>query len=314
MKEDEREVLAHMIQNIDEQEIFLEFIAKAETIKESWQIAKIFENKKKEFIENLQEYDSLIKDKERQLKIITAEIVDANNLLKDANDELDTIKAQLEDMRSKAQFYKTKIMQGKQSQSNESSDFQESFILQKEDNQTDMLDFEDMIQKFQPLSTVSVHIKNGATAMARVAQVVYSEDVYEVYQRVGKRLFRLKDRINELELTNKKLTIELRDLSEEDNFRENMQSKMITPENEDFQPISNTKLKTQNPNFKIQNMKTNAKSMGLEYNEDSEIDINLDIDLNKRMEKIDKKKEKVEEMFQQLNSFLRDDNLNLHNK
>ncbi|RDU67705.1 hypothetical protein CQA53_00470 [Helicobacter didelphidarum] len=303
-----------MIQNIDEQEIFLEFIAKAETIKESWQIAKIFENKKKEFIENLQEYDSLIKDKERQLKIITAEIVDANNLLKDANDELDTIKAQLEDMRSKAQFYKTKIMQGKQSQSNESSDFQESFILQKEDNQTDMLDFEDMIQKFQPLSTVSVHIKNGATAMARVAQVVYSEDVYEVYQRVGKRLFRLKDRINELELTNKKLTIELRDLSEEDNFRENMQSKMITPENEDFQPISNTKLKTQNPNFKIQNMKTNAKSMGLEYNEDSEIDINLDIDLNKRMEKIDKKKEKVEEMFQQLNSFLRDDNLNLHNK
>ena len=68
LQEDEREVLAHIVQNIDEQEIFLEFVAKAETIKEAWQIAKIFESKKKEFIESMQEYEILIKAKEKQLK------------------------------------------------------------------------------------------------------------------------------------------------------------------------------------------------------------------------------------------------------
>ena len=109
MKENEREVLAHIVQNIDEQEIFMEFIAKAETIKETWQIAKIFETKKKEFKDSIQEYDNLIKNKEQQLKILTNEIDDANNLLKDANAELDALRLQLEEMHSKAQFYKNTI-------------------------------------------------------------------------------------------------------------------------------------------------------------------------------------------------------------
>ena len=44
MKEDEREVLAHIVQNIDEQEIFLEFVAKAETIKEAWRELRLGQN------------------------------------------------------------------------------------------------------------------------------------------------------------------------------------------------------------------------------------------------------------------------------
>ena len=97
LQEDEKEVLAHIVQNIDEQEIFLEFVAKAETIKEAWQIAKIFESKKKEFVESMQEYEILIKAKEKQLKNLNAEITEANNLLKDANIELANIKTEIEE-------------------------------------------------------------------------------------------------------------------------------------------------------------------------------------------------------------------------
>ena len=128
MKEDEREVLAHIVQNIDEQEIFLEFVAKAETIKEAWQITKIFEKKKKEFVSNLREYDTLIKDKEKQLKIITAEIADANNLLKDANNELENVRTQLNEMRNKAKLLKNKILHGKQSQYANFYDNEDDFL------------------------------------------------------------------------------------------------------------------------------------------------------------------------------------------
>lgn len=276
MREDERETLADIIQNIDEQEIFLEFITKAETIKESWQIAKIFENKKKEFIASLSEYDTLIKSKESELRAITAEINDANNLLKDANAELDSIKAQLEEMRAKAQFYKTKIMQGKLSESLESSGFESENLSEFsniKDEDSNILDFSNILHEFSPLSTVSVHIKNGATAMARAAQVIYEEALYEVYKMAGKRLYRLKDRINELELANKKLSVELRDLSEEDNFKENMRNR--------FQD----------------------DSLSIE----SKYESSLDSSLNERMSRIDKKKEKVEEMFQQLNDFLKEE-------
>ncbi len=301
LKEDEREVLAHIVQNIDEQEIFLEFVAKAETIKEAWQIAKIFESKKKEFIDNIQEYDALIKDKEKQLKSITAEITEANELLKDANKELETIRTQLEEMQSKAQFYKNKIMQGKQTEYLEFSDSMENNIFLKDDTESNLLDFENIIAEFKPLSTVSVHVKNGATAIARVAQIIYPPELYEVYQRAGKRLFRLKDKINELELTNKKLSVELRDLSEEDNFKENMRNTMGIDNNEDYRQII-PNIKTQ-PNIKSQKDKTfDMPSFDINSFEQAE-----------RMARIDKKKEKVEEMLSQLTNVLRDEGINTTN-
>ncbi len=292
MKEDEREVLAHIVQNIDEQEIFLEFVAKAETIKEAWQITKIFEKKKKEFVSNLREYDTLIKDKEKQLKIITAEIADANNLLKDANNELENVRTQLNEMRNKAKLLKNKILHGKQSQYANFYDNEDDFLSSQEEKDSDILNFDDIIQDIKPLSTVSVHVKNGATAMARAAEVIYSQELYDIYKKAGIRLFKLKDKINELELSNKKLAIELRDLSEEDNFKENMRNKMglVDDSHDEYDTM-------------IPNIKQSSDFIGTTL-----ITSNLDsVDVEERIEMIDKKKEKVEEMFQQLNNLLHDD-------
>ncbi len=302
MKEDEREVLAHIIQNIDEQEIFMEFVAKAETIKEAWQIAKIFESKKKEFIENIQEYDTLIKDKENQLSKLTKEITEANELLKDANNELEVIKFQLEEMQSKAQFYKNKIAQGKQIRNDEFLDIADNKIFIKDEADSDLLDFEHIIADFKPLSVVSVHVKNGATAMARVAQVIYPQELYEVYQRAGKRLFRLKDKINELKLTNKKLSIELRDLSEEDNFKENMRNTIDIESSELYKQVI--------PNIKTQ---SNAKQQAEKAFEMPSFDINSS-EQAERMARIDKKKEKVEEMLSQLTNVLREEGISPRNQ
>lgn len=286
LKEDEKEVLAHIVQNIDEQEIFLEFVAKAETIKEAWQIAKIFENKKKEFAESLQEYDLLIKSKEKQLTSITNEITEANALLKDTNEELEHAKEQLQEMQAKTQLYKNKIIQNEQNLHLESFEMQSSFMYANE-NDTNLLDFSNILTDFQPLNVVSVHVKNGATAMARAAQTIYSIDLYEAYRKAGKRLFRLKDKIGELELKNEKLRVELRDLTEEDNFKEHIRSK-IGDIHEDY-------------SLAIPDIKTNFEKVQLQTNH---FDMETDAD---RLARIEKKKERVEEMLSQLSNVLHED-------
>lgn len=304
LQEDEKEVLAHIVQNIDEQEIFLEFVAKAETIKEAWQIAKIFESKKKEFIESMQEYEILIKAKEKQLKNLNAEITEANNLLKDANIELANIKTEIEEMQNKAQLYKNKLAQNKQADI-ESFDTQASFALAKNDD-SNPLDFSGIIAEFQPLNVVSVHVKNGATAMARAAQIIYPQELHDVYLKAAKRLFRLKDKISELELKNEKLHIELRDLTEEDNFKEQMRSK-INDIDDAYMSIGTPKTLSQSSNIlsgmssKTTLKETTRKETILDksnFDEETQAD---------RIARIDKKKERVEEMLSQLSNVLREE-------
>lgn len=304
MQEDEKEVLAHIVQNIDEQEIFLEFVAKAETIKEAWQIAKIFESKKKEFVESMQEYEILIKAKEKQLKNLNAEITEANNLLKDANIELANIKTEIEEMQNKAQLYKNKLAQNKQADI-ESFDTQASFALAKNDD-SNPLDFSGIIAEFQPLNVVSVHVKNGATAMARAAQIIYPQELHDVYLKAAKRLFRLKDKISELELKNEKLHIELRDLTEEDNFKEQMRSK-INDIDDAYMSIGTPKTLSQSSNIlsgmssKTTLKETTRKETILDksnFDEETQAD---------RIARIDKKKERVEEMLSQLSNVLREE-------
>lgn len=292
LKEDEKEVLAHIVQNIDEQEIFLEFVAKAETIKEAWQIAKIFENKKREFEENLQEYDLLIKSKEKQLKSLTDEITEANALLKDTNMELEHTKTQLQEMQDKAQLYKNKILQNERLHA-ESFETQTKLMLAKDDNDSNLLDFSNIIAEFQPLNVVSVHVKNGATAMARVAQTIYPPELYEIYCKAGRRLFKLKDKIGELELKNEKLRVELRDLTEEDNFKEHMRSKMGDIHDE-YVPIATPKI-------------PEAKSLEKTKQNTNDFDTETPSD---RLARIEKKKERVEEMLSQLSNVLREEGIN----
>lgn len=304
LQEDEKEVLAHIVQNIDEQEIFLEFVAKAETIKEAWQIAKIFESKKKEFVESMQEYEILIKAKEKQLKNLNAEITEANNLLKDANIELANIKTEIEEMQNKAQLYKNKLAQNKQADI-ESFDTQASFALAKNDD-SNPLDFSGIIAEFQPLNVVSVHVKNGATAMARAAQIIYPQELHDVYLKAAKRLFRLKDKIGELELKNEKLHIELRDLTEEDNFKEQMRSK-INDIDDAYMSIGTPKTLNQSGNIlsgmssKSTLKEVSSKDSLLDktsFDEETQAD---------RIARIDKKKERVEEMLSQLSNVLREE-------
>ncbi|MCI7410367.1 nickel-binding protein Mua [Helicobacter bilis] len=305
LQEDEREVLAHIVQNIDEQEIFLEFVAKAETIKEAWQIAKIFESKKKEFIESMQEYEILIKAKEKQLKNLNAEITEANNLLKDANIELANIKTEIEEMQNKAQLYKNKIMQNKQAASMESFDTQTSFALAKDDD-SNPLDFSGIIAEFQPLNVVSVHVKNGATAMARAAQIIYPQELHDVYLKAAKRLFRLKDKISELELKNEKLHIELRDLTEEDNFKEQMRSK-INDIDDEYISIGTPKTLSQSSNI-LSGMSSKATLEETPRKETILDKNNFDEETQAdRIARIDKKKERVEEMLSQLSNVLREE-------
>lgn len=306
MREDERETLADIVQNIDEQEIFLEFIAKAETIKESWQIAKIFEDKKREFMASIGEYDAIIRDKEQELKAITNEINDANILLKDANIELEKMRGELDSMRQKAQFYKTKIMQAQQNSLNE--DIKDSFLSSTLDESGDMLDFSGLLQEFSPLTSVSVHIKNGATAMARAAQIIYEEALYEVYKLAAQRLYKLKDRISELELANQKLSIELRDLSEEDNFKENLRELDSMQSYGENYGIEKPRLKVVSG---ASGFDTSLDSTRLDSKNEPFEKINFDKEreasMNDRIKRLDKKKEKVEEMFQQLNDFLKEE-------
>lgn len=246
----------------------------------------------------------LIKAKEKQLKNLTDEITEANALLKDANAELEHIKAQLEEMQSKAQFYKNKILQGKQSEQADTYDTQAAFMLAKDEGDTNPLDFSNIIAEFQPLNVVSVHVKNGATAMARVAQAIYPPELYEAYKRAGKRLFRLKDKIGELELNNEKLRVELRDLTEEYNFKEHVQSKMGDI-HDDYSPIIDAKIP---PKTKIESSRLESNTFAQSSHDIPDLEDHAD-----RMARIEKKKERVEEMLSQLSSVLQEEGISAKN-
>lgn len=330
MKEDEREVLAHIVQNIDEQEIFLEFVAKADTIKESWQIVKIFENKRKEFEQSLHEYNLQIKDKEKQLEILTSEIMDANNLLKDANKELDDINSRLRYIRSNANALDSDPLEKNQ----------QIMMKYQDDDVIDVLNFNDIIGDFQPLSAVSVFVKSGSTAMARPAQSIYDDSLLVSYQKASSRLLKLKEYITELELANEKLTVELRDLFEEDSFKETLSfheqidsndkysneklentiSFNPSPKDINVNAISIASQVASLPQAKVQNSFTSSihnridkQQLNNQYEHStydstktipsvSNTRLDLDsLDLNQRAEK---KKETVEQIFSRLNEIL----------
>lgn len=288
MKEDEREVLAHIIQNIDEQEIFMEFVAKAESIKEAWQIAKIFESKRREFMEQVREYDKTIKEKAKQLENLQDEITQTNKLLQERQKELQKSKSRLAEE-----------------------------VLDQEGSPTDILDIEGLIREFSPLATVKVHVKNGATATARAAQAIYDSNLYALYRRASGRLLKLREYITELELTNNKLSIELRDLFEEDTFKETVLSyaepyDATQLENSiSFNPPKKPPQRPQGGDTQAARLDSMEAFTSQEayYSpiESNTSKLNLEsLDLN---EKIERKKQTVEQIFSQLNEVLRDEGI-----
>lgn len=259
MRQDERESLSHILQSIDEQEIFLEFVAKSNDIKEAWQIADIFESKKNEFVQGLKKYESFVEKKEKELEAVQKDIKEANDTLKEVNKELETIKSGLVDMQTKAKFYKNKINQGKT--------IRESILemqlegVPDDKEMQDLLNITPLIREFQPLGIVDVHVKDGKVARARVAQKIYSENLYENYKKSSIRLIKLKEKIRELELTNSKLEIELRDYEYENTEKLGLLKNINIPLMLESSPLMLEDKQTQNQQNVKQEIDNNTKSI-----------------------------------------------------
>ncbi|PAF51171.1 hypothetical protein BKH43_02900 [Helicobacter sp. 13S00401-1] len=287
MEKDERVKLADVVSEIDDQKVFLEFISKIDTIKEAWQIEEIYDKEKLRFKAYMESKNEELQNKEEELKLITKDILEANTLLKDAHNELNLLRMQLADLQSKTRIYKAKL---------EKESMDEGFESSLADK--DILDIESFFKEFTPLEIVNVHIKNGNTARARVAQKVYPPELYSYYKKGIVKLINLKDKVLELELTNSKLEVELKNLYMEDTYKENILNKLSKDcPQEDSMLIA--------PNIELLNeVKNREEEESINLSDiDSNIEAIQDISIVAAEENIEilRKKEALEKIFTELN-------------
>ncbi|PAF44566.1 nickel-binding protein Mua [Helicobacter sp. 11S02629-2] len=289
MEKDERVKLADVVSEIDDQKVFLEFITKLGTIKEAWQIEEIFDKEKLKFLNFLDSKNAELESKEEELKLVTQDLLEANTLLKDAHSELNLLRIELADLQSKAKLYKTKL----EKETLEDND------VESNTQSKDFLDIEYFFKEFAPLDIVNVHVKNGNIARARIAQKVYGEELYSYYKKGIVKLINLKDKVLELELTNSKLEVELKNLYMEDTYKENILNKLSKdcPKEEVFN--------ANEASFKnVEFIEESKISEDINLSDiDSNIEALRDISIVAAEENIEilKKKEALEKIFTELN-------------
>lgn len=178
-----------------EKEIIKEVLRRAENenlqdIKDSWDMRGFIGRKKDELAEEIKSYKQ--------------EILTYQDELKDLRKELADGKHTIEDLESKKQRLEEDIKQLTQELKVEQA---------KSEVKAEQKEVLNSRQKLLPaaLKSVQIYLKDGSVAKAKPAQKLFGEDIYKKYRVELKENHILKMQLTELELENKRLSIELRD-------------------------------------------------------------------------------------------------------
>lgn len=178
-----------------EKEIIKEVLRRAENeniqdIKDSWDMRGFIGRKKKEIAEEIKSYKQEILTYQDELKGLRKELTEGKNTIED-----------LESQKQKLQEEITQLTQ--------------DLIVEKAKSgvKAEQKKVLESRQKLLPaaLKSVQIYLKDGSVAKAKPAQKLFSEDIYKKYRVELKENHILKTQLSELELENKRLSIELRD-------------------------------------------------------------------------------------------------------
>lgn len=195
-----------------EKEIIKEVLRRAENeniqdIKDSWDMRGFIGRKKKEIAEEIKSYKQEILTYQDELKGLRKELTEGKNTIED-----------LESQKQKLQEEITQLTQ--------------DLIVEKakSSNKAEQKKVLESRQKLLPaaLKSVQIYLKDGSVAKAKPAQKLFSEDIYKKYRVELKENHILKTQLSELELENKRLSIELRDF-----YAELMLEGMDTTQNQE---------------------------------------------------------------------------------
>lgn len=195
-----------------EKEIIKEVLRRAENeniqdIKDSWDMRGFIGRKKKEIAEEIKSYKQEILTYQDELKGLRKELTEGKNTIED-----------LESQKQKLQEEITQLTQ--------------DLIVEKAKSSTkaEQKKVLESRQKLLPaaLKSVQIYLKDGSVAKAKPAQKLFSEDIYKKYRVELKENHILKTQLSELELENKRLSIELRDF-----YAELMLEGMDTTQNQE---------------------------------------------------------------------------------
>lgn len=195
-----------------EKEIIKEVLRRAENeniqdIKDSWDMRGFIGRKKKEIAEEIKSYKQEILTYQDELKGLRKELTEGKNTIED-----------LESQKQKLQEEITQLTQ--------------DLIVEKAKSgvKAEQKKVLESRQKLLPaaLKSVQIYLKDGSVAKAKPAQKLFSEDIYKKYRVELKENHILKTQLSELELENKRLSIELRDF-----YAELMLEGMDTTQNQE---------------------------------------------------------------------------------
>ncbi|MDO7253827.1 nickel-binding protein Mua [Helicobacter cappadocius] len=192
----------------EDRQIFQEFVQKSSEIKETWEIAKLFEEEREKFKQELLNYENEIKQAKKFLKDFRAE----SSRIKEEIKELEELKLKrIQEIQAlREEVFKQKIKKKIS-----------KLKVEKDEIQHEKKD--EILPK--PVEMIDIYLKDGSVAKARPTKKVYTDTLYKKYRVVLKENKSLKDRILEFELENSKLKIELRDFYTEDMLKTNNKSK-----------------------------------------------------------------------------------------
>lgn len=193
---------------MEDKQIFQDFIEKSSDIKESWEIAQLFEEEREKFKQEIFSYKQDILQAKKTLKKMRLQIADSKDKIEKfeelKNQKISEIEAIKQDL------FKQKIKK------NISKLNHEKYQMINEKK-------EEILPK--PLETVDIYLKDGSVAKARPAKRIFTDNLYKKYRVILKENKILKEQILEFELENSKLKIELRDFYAEDILKSNRSSK-----------------------------------------------------------------------------------------
>lgn len=190
-----------------EARIFQDFIEKSSEIKESWEIARLFEAEREKFRQDIAIYEREINQAKATLRDIRLKTLDLKDEIEKLNAKKEETITQINEINQ--DLFRHKIKK------NISNLKHEKYQIVHEKK-------EEILPK--PIESVDIYLKDGSIAKARPVKKIFSDMLYKKYRIILRENRSLKEQILEFELENSKLKIEVRDFYTEDILRENEKS------------------------------------------------------------------------------------------
>ncbi|PAF42326.1 hypothetical protein BKH45_04770 [Helicobacter sp. 11S03491-1] len=177
-------------------------------MKESWEVARLFEEERERFAQEVLSYKNEIAQAKIALKEIRHKVIKYKNQIKTLEDTKEEKTNEINQI--KQEIFKQKIKKNLSK-------------LRSEKHQIIHEKREEILPK--PLETIDIYLKDGTIAKARPVKKTFTDTLYKKYRILLKENKMLQEQILDFELENSKLKIELRDFYAEDILKANEYSK-----------------------------------------------------------------------------------------